>query len=191
MLQIPPDYMQSTQRWHLAGRPDPFTVVLGHHVTIPDEVNELALQVRTAWLGHLSPASGMAVGYTLGNCTVLYNDGLGALQIGEAPGSTAGTRAGSNAPPSNCSLLMSKRSGLAGRENRGRMFMPPFLLEESSVNQAGEFTVGNLQDSANDFLVQLALGIPMVILHTGVETPTPVTTLVVRGRLATQRRRMR
>lgn len=191
MLIIPAGHMQSTQRWHLAGRPDPFTVVLGHEVTVPDEVNALALQVRTAWLQHLSPATGMAVGYTLGNCTVLYNDGAGPLLIGEAPGSTAGTRAGSNAPPSNCSLLISKRSGLAGRENRGRIYMPPFLLEEASVNQAGEFTVGNLQDSADDFLLQLALGIPMRILHTGVETPTDVTSLVVRGRLATQRRRMR
>lgn len=133
----------------------------------------------------------MAVGYTLTENRVLWRDSGGVLRLGLSNGTTVGTRAGSNAPPSNCSLLFSKRSGVAGRQNRGRMYMPPCLLAESNINQDGSFPLTNLQTSADAFLENFSPDLPMVILHTGAQAPTPVTSLVVRSVLATQRRRMR
>jgi hypothetical protein len=192
VLNIPPGFAQATQTWTLSGRVDPFSVVTGHEVVDPGSgPNDIAGVIRAIWLLHLSPAAGMAVGYALSECRLLYRTPAGVLLQGLGTGSTPGTRAGSNSPPSNCSMLVSKRTGIAGRENRGRMYVPPFLLEEATIDQAGNFPLTNLNTTAAAFLAAFSPDLPMVLLHTSADAPTPVTQLVVRSRLATQRRRMR
>lgn len=102
-------------------------------------------------------------------------------------------------PPANCALLVQKRTALAGRTNRGRMFIPG-VVTETTVQESGVIdnaTVVALQAVAVAFLADIAAtSRSMVILHseeTGPVLPVApvVTQLVVQNILGTQRRRMR
>jgi hypothetical protein len=105
--------------------------------------------------------------------------------------------------PQNCALLVRKRTGLAGRKGRGRMFIPN-VLSDSVVNSVGVIeaaTVSAFQDLADAFLIGLASATepfaedcPMVLLHTAAQPPedlTLVTSLNVDSTISTQRRRLR
>jgi hypothetical protein len=109
--------------------------------------------------------------------------------------------------PQNCAALIRKNTGLGGRPNRGRCYLPG-VLSEGGVNQVGAVetaTVTDFQTRADDWLEALALGAtgssplvptPMVILHGPSSAgpagpPTPVISLTMGTRIATQRRRLR
>jgi len=108
---------------------------------------------------------------------------------------------GTSAPlPQNCAGLVHKRSLNAGRRHRGRMFYPG--LSETDVDAAGVVGIGTL-NAVNAKLTAWLTSIKttigaideMVILHgtgiSGAPTPTVVTSMLMDGRLATQRRRLR
>jgi hypothetical protein len=102
--------------------------------------------------------------------------------------------------PQNCALLVRKNTGLGGRKNRGRFFLPGMVSEEG-VNNVGIIDTADrtaYQGGADAFLAALGTGdliLPMVILHNdyGDDTPdpTPVTSLTVDSTISTQRRRLR
>lgn len=101
-----------------------------------------------------------------------------------------GTATGTPASPAVAALI-SKITGLGGREGRGRMFFPG--LSETSVDVGGVWLAqASHQAACSDFLADLeASGTPMVLLHNSGTSPTPVTSLNVSPTLATQRRRQR
>jgi hypothetical protein len=132
-------------------------------------------------------------------------DGEDVLIIDSDLAPMGGTRSGSSVPP-NTAVLVRKLSGLGGRRNRGRCYVPMAATAgaetEGGVLSTGERTA--LQTSANAWFNNLATGVPpdvppmpMVILHNeppggGVlPLPTPVVGLTVDTTLATQRRRLR
>ena len=97
------------------------------------------------------------------------------------------------APP-NVATLITKNTSFAGRQNRGRMYMPP--LTDGVISTGGIITEADrllVQGGATQFLADLAASsIPMVILHTDpAVTPTAVNSLSVASKVATQRRRLR
>lgn len=110
----------------------------------------------------------------------------------EFTGSEAGGAAGSGGV-SNTAYLVRKNSGLGGREGRGRMYLPGVTeVDVGSDGLVDPILLGALQTDVTNFGAGLTLGgFPMVILHNSATTPTPVTTLVVQSRVATQRRRLR
>ena len=95
------------------------------------------------------------------------------------------------AAPSLAALVV-KGSGLTGRKNRGRMFIPG-VLPEDGVDEAGTVstTLRNELQAVFSKLYITVCNAQMVILHEDESTPTPVTQLLVSGLAATQRRRMR
>lgn len=100
--------------------------------------------------------------------------------------------------PINGALLVRKLSGLAGRANRGRMFVPPYGLGEEDVTQAGYIdptaliTAQSLYTNWLDVFEATTVGNVMVIHHADpLVTPTPISNLEVDNRIATQRRRLR
>lgn len=100
------------------------------------------------------------------------------------------------AVPSNCAVLISKQTGVGGRRNKGRMYVPPVWPNEAAINARGILTTPDattLSNRWNQFRADCATaGLPWVLFHSEVPfTPTPVTTLSVSTQLATQRRRMR
>lgn len=119
--------------------------------------------------------------------------GGGDIAIAELSVNNPGALGGAVAPP-QVATLIGKSTGLAGRANRGRMYVPGVL--DADVNDDGTFTtvrLNGLQAAANTFLGDLdTLEVPMVILHNDpADTPTTVNQLNVSAKVATQRRRLR
>lgn len=100
--------------------------------------------------------------------------------------------ADSASPQTSC--LVQKKTGLVGRQNRGRMYWP-FVLPQGEVLRDGTIngvTRSDLQVIATSLFEVLELEGPgMVILHSGSSDPTTVTELQVAAQTGTQRRRNR
>ncbi len=102
--------------------------------------------------------------------------------------------------PQNCAFLLHKRSGLGGRKNRGRMYLPGVnealvddkgLMSTTAINGVNAAAAATLAD-----IIAIEGVERMVILHTQPlgpvgTVPTPVTTLLLDPVLGTQRRRLR
>jgi hypothetical protein len=89
--------------------------------------------------------------------------------------------------------LIHKKTALAGRKNRGRMYIPD--MEESQVNNNGLLNgsaVALLQDIADAWFgltgADALIGAPQV-LHEDASAPTEITAMTVETTVATQRRR--
>jgi len=145
----------------------------------------------------------------IGRCTVKLGDGTTTPSVGVSaatpqPGETdTGTL-----PSPNIACLLKKITSLAGRANRGRMYLP-WAFGEAGISDTGLLTgdqVDLVQAAATDFIDQLATGdIPMVICNRTIDdNPTPppatyisayetgpvVTQFQLEAYAATQRRRM-
>jgi hypothetical protein len=101
--------------------------------------------------------------------------------------------------PPNTAVLIQKRTGVGGRSGRGRMFLPGIQLT-GNVQPNGTINgslVTEYQNDADAWLDSLQAAtpspsIPAYLLHaTGTESPHAITSLVVQGKVATQRRRLR
>jgi hypothetical protein len=135
--------------------------------------------------------------YTLQDCISEGRDASGDLFEAALVISRTGSI---NSDPvlQNSAVLIQKRSGVPGRTNRGRMYIPGWLFE-GSTNPLGIIDaarVTTLQGLANTMWSTLDGATPqraMVILHTppSTEAQRTVLTLTVDNRVATQRRRLR
>jgi hypothetical protein len=117
--------------------------------------------------------------------------------VEDKPLAIAGAGSGSQAA-SNVAVLVHKRTALGGRKGRGRLFIP-WAVADSNVDEAGIIvpaTVVTMQTAVTSFLNGIITeGMNMVLLHSpdksGVTVPpTTVSSLVVDGMIATQRRRL-
>lgn len=99
--------------------------------------------------------------------------------------------------PQNCAVLVQKRTGVPGRPNRGRMYLPG-VATEASVAPNGiieSSALAGFQAAMNSLYTDLtdgaATGIAdLAVLHPA-GTHTVITALVVDDTIATQRRRLR
>lgn len=94
----------------------------------------------------------------------------------------------------NTALLVSLSSGLVGRANRGRVYFPG-VLNEDTVSGSGLVFAGKIEDYDTAFqalgTALAAEDASMVILHSNSSDPTPVVGYTIQQRVATQRRRLR
>lgn len=104
-----------------------------------------------------------------------------------------GSVEGEASPPAT-SVLVQKRTGLVGRQNKGRMYWP-FVCQDAQVDNGGNIFTGHLADlqlAATDLYDRAEADWGgMFLFHSGSSDPTPITSLVVSPTLATQRRRQR
>lgn len=112
-------------------------------------------------------------------------------------GSTTGAHAAQNLLPPNVAVLIDKQSGVSGRRNRGRMYIP--FIDEGTVGASGVLTGAEqtlFQSMANSLFTNLNSSVTLktsgaVILHSQTPTtPTPCTKFAVESIVATQRRRL-
>jgi len=114
--------------------------------------------------------------------------------LGSATTNTVGPSSDVALPP-QVAILVQKQTGLGGRKNRGRMYIPG--CTNASLIEGG-FLLGaaqiRLQENIDDYLLGLETNdLNMVVLHStlGLGTPATVVTLTVDSVCATQRRRVR
>jgi len=112
----------------------------------------------------------------------------------DLPMSVNGGQSGDQLPPQVCGLI-SWRTGMIGRNQRGRIYVP---APAESLNDAGQVAVG-LQDAYADFATAMltqpdATGLVdafnLCILHRADLTSDDVTGFVIRNDFKTQRRRV-
>lgn len=112
--------------------------------------------------------------------------------FGEWSANFVGTAGGTQASPQVC-WLAKKVTGAGGRMGRGRMFIPG--ITDATVQVDGTISSANAAGATvktRAFLNQLDTnGMPMTLLHKASSDPDGVTDLVIDGRVATQRRRVR
>lgn len=184
--------------FRLAGDPEEQIVTFGFNPTTGiEDPDALAADIKTAWTGtdHFWLPTAVSNTLTFVRIDVITQDDTNAYQ-GTASVNSAGSR-GTQPPPSNCTLLVRKNTGLAGRKNRGRMYWPAGMMLASDIGANGQLDTSSvvptlqtrLTESMSDMVT--GAGITMVILHDSAGLPTPVTSCVVQSVIATQRRRMR
>lgn len=194
---IPVGYAQANVVQRLVGDNEDMVCTFGfdHSGSADDFVTQANL-VLGAWVANILPLQGsnfsaVAVDYYVGQ-----DGGPPAVFRSNAGGGSGSSPA--TTLPNNTAALIRKRTDAAGRRGRGRFYVPG--LPEGEVNALGDLSTvqrNALQSGASEFLNDLiALDLPMVILHRteglGTEPPpTPVTSLVVELKVATQRRRLR
>jgi hypothetical protein len=194
-VQIPVNGSEATIRWSLAGDSEFMVVTLGLlDQTLVFDPEDIADRFDAAFTaGQMSTAADMGVGWSLGTKFVktILPSGPVTIEVGTAISNT-GTH---STPPNNCAVLVRKQTALGGRENRGRMYLPPFRFGEGDWTPTGILLTANvatIQAELNAFLTALDNeGLSPVLWHSDGSAGTLITGLVCQARLATQRTRMR
>lgn len=203
-LIIPPGFGQAVYEHSFEGDSEPMVVTFGHDISewggdeqscvnnlfgawatfvCPVLTNAMALQRVTLYVGSDGPE----------------HDVFDSENAEPAPGTV-----NAQATIPNTAMLVRKRTDLAGRRGRGRIYLPG--IRSDALTEPGLWTstiLGNVNDAFADWLDDLitapgaeAFPTPPVILHRsegeGVEpAPTPIAVLVAEERAATQRKRLR
>lgn len=177
-------------------RENTFSIGLEDTLIVDPDPNEVAQAVYDDFHDTTAPGATTQIANNwqlLGvRCTKMTESGP---VVGEFMATVTGTNA-INALPNNTSLLVAKRTASGGRRNRGRMFVPPFRLDEAAVDTIGKIdpaTVTTLQTRWDAFRsLLIASGFAPLLFHSKPPyTPTPITQFQVQPLCATQRRRMR
>jgi len=155
-----------------------------------DELTTAELQtLADSWETNVMPL--LAANYTLVEVRSLQQDG--ANQIAKSvPSGISGS--GSDPMSINAAVIVAKLTGLSGRKNRGRMFVPG--IREGEMDAGGNvLSPGNLtfwQDAFDQVLADFTTAErSAVVHHRATSTDTSITELVVRPKLGTQRTRLR
>ena len=193
----------------LTGDPEPIVCTIGAGPTIPDEIAAGAIVdgFRNAWATHMVP--NFPNSYQLTRTEMRYHidtdDDDAPFSVVVNNTTATGGSAG-QAVPQNVATLVHKRTALAGRQFRGRMFLPP--PGEADVDAVGQLATAHrsaLNADLAAFLVEIrgtgGLTYPddtdVYLFHTLPDgellapLPTIITTLDVDLRVATQRTRLR
>jgi hypothetical protein len=194
-IQLPVGGRQATFRWSLAGDPDEMVSTLGY---VNSGATTIDFDAESAWnaatgTGSIAAAGNMFNAYTFVGVTA-YEMTSGGLLVGEFTSPVVGT-GGGNPLPSNCAVLVHKRTALGGRRGRGRMYLPPFTAGELDVGPSGvidgpDYTA--IQDELDVFYgLMVSNDLQPSLYHSDGGSGNIITSLVLDTRIATQRRRMR
>ncbi|MQB02229.1 MAG: hypothetical protein GEU78_18625 [Actinobacteria bacterium] len=169
-------------------------VVTGHAGIFAGDANEEArIIAEDIWNAPLSLLSKVDASNILTQVNVYRNVGGPPFFVGQWNGSLAGGAGGTGQAIPNVSVLVQKQTGLAGRRNRGRMYVPGIQaggIGDDGVIDATQLT--SWQAAADVWFDAADAILPLVILHeTPPDTATPVLSLSVQALVATQRRRLR
>lgn len=208
---IPDGFYRAKIRFRLTSDPEEMIITLGLRDNEPGEreLNPAAEAVYGAWLGAF-PADKCVSSYALVGVDIYRGIDGGDTEQGTHNEVIQGTDVAAP-PPSNCSILIKKKTAKSGRKNSGRFFVPPAYIGENSITPTGHLATENivaLQSYCDQFWAGLndsgqPVGQPPtsftpVLLHsmpTGAAgeppSPTDIHSFVVDPMIATQRRRMR
>lgn len=195
MPTIPPGYVQIN---HVHSHPaaDGEVVVTPAFAITGGFSETAATAAYNAWATEMMPLLASSLTF-LGVTAYVGQDGGDPTIVEHFPVSpTSGGDTGI-ATPINTAYLVRKSTGLGGRRNRGRMYIPGVLADELGDDATITTTkFAALQLAVNDWLaavVAIANVDEMVILHQGLTpgTPTPVVSLTLEEKVATQRGRLR
>lgn len=178
-------------------------ITMGCSVAVGNDASQTRSNIHGALFGagNLLDPDFLDADWTITSSYLLQND-AGVFTSDEFVMATPGTLVTTTLPP-NVSVVMNKRTALAGRQYRGRMAIPGAYMPESLVNDVGIIDAGtvllmalraaaSLGDSiaqGNQFHLLHGLhGTPPVLPP---PTPTPITSMTISPLVGTQRKRLR
>lgn len=184
-LDIPPTYYEAAFTHSFSGSLRSAVCTLGLHYGGASFTTD-APSVPAAWRTNIIPLMTTITFFSL--CTLRDASGT----VFTEPETLGGSHSTSPAP-TNIAWLVRKDTGVGGRKNRGRFYLPG--MGEVDVDGVGNISSASLtavQAGLNGLVTDLfTAGFDPVILHNSVMTPTPVINLIVEGLAGTQRQRMR
>lgn len=188
---VPVGFGEVTARINLTGDPEEMNVVFGFEVESAPWSQSKTDTLSGTIATYFKPLLASTATFQGIRCKI-GNDG-GPLLFESVSGAGVGTSS-TNCLPQNCAWLVRKSTGLGGRANMGRMFIPG--VPEAATNNAGVIdstALTSAQTGMNSFLSELDTeGSRMVLLHSSsLNTPDTVVALIVDDVIATQRRRLR
>jgi hypothetical protein len=193
---IPNGFGQVSQEFIIDGGDHPFMVVTGHVIAPAGTVQGLADDIKGAWQGQVFLNTTRGSNLRLGKTRALLRNASGQLEAAENTTIVTGTQTPGAYPPPNVAVLVRKRTSFAGRQFRGRMYLPGFFLNEANIGSTGIIdaaAVTAIQGWMTSWLSTVnASNYALRLLHeSGVVPPTAVTSLTAESTVATQRRRLR
>jgi hypothetical protein len=190
---IPAGFGQAAYRFSLTGDPEVMITTIGCDVDAMGGDPQAAAEfLRDKFTAEFSAAE-IIGGWTFLGVSLKAGSvgGLGATF--EAPANLVGTNS-VQSPAQNTTTLVKKITALGGRSGRGRMFLPPFNLDETSVAKNGMIdptSVATMQTGINAAFWHVNASLLHDSAAPGAPGPTPITSLLVDPQVATQRRRLR
>jgi hypothetical protein len=187
---------QSVLRWSLTGDPEEMVCTLGVRHASETDPSTVAQDIYDAATASASITSLAALnqGWTFVGVTCYLQDDPGQI-IGTYNNPITATVGGLLTLPQNNSFLIHKVTGSSGRQNKGRMYLPPYVLGEGDVSVGGVIGSGvytTIQGRWNQFEGNLSTaGITPVLFHSLGGPSTPITSFLLDPVIATQRRRLR
>jgi hypothetical protein len=182
-------------RFVLSGDTEEMLCTIGVETTAASTADRIAAcnSAMDAWGDNILPLQ--ANDYTLVGVDGVFGDASGDIPISSTDGPRTGAE--TDAPvPQNTAVLVKKVSGLGGRRNRGRFYVPGISVLD--IGNTGIINSGPLASwgtAVNNFLLGMESGSFMdnlVIFHSSAPlTPTVIADLDVDPIVATQRRRLR
>jgi len=192
---VPVGGTQAVMRWSVAGDPEFMHVVLGLiDLAVSDDPEDIAARFETAFADtNLGLASTIANAYSVATKLVSTRLASGWVQV-EVGTAFSGTLSVTEAP-NNCAVLVRKNTAFGGRQNRGRMYFPPFMIANTDISPTGVIDSADVtafQATMADFYTTLvAEDLQPVLWHESGAAGTQITAFVTQSRIATQRTRMR
>lgn len=204
-LVIPEGFGEATLKWAVEGRLNPISCTIGFTKSndtdeLGDVMDNMFSQLVTA--GSLCAPAGMDTIFTFLSVSCIYNNG--GVMIGAESTSAAVTGTVSSTDPMiiGNTLIIQKKTGLVGKQFRGRLYFPIMYGGEGNVDYLGNIDssivpvlAGKLATWVSAFQGEDSLWIPNLLHHPPKEgitpVPTPITSLVLTSRVGTQRRRLR
>jgi hypothetical protein len=182
-------------RFTLGSLPDEMVVTFGYVGDVGADAQQDAVDVNTIFKAAGKPGAtaerSTAYTYRGVSTTRMLTTGPALGQVDEA---VVGTKSAACLPP-NCAMLVKKVTARGGRMGRGRMYVPPFMLAESDINDSGAVDIPDLGGQValwNAFYTALAASdVVPALLHSDGSTPDEITAFTFQGQIATQRRRLR
>ena len=203
-LIIPEGFGNAVLSYQVSGRSNPITVGLGYspESSVDPTAHANAIMTAMTLVGTPSAAARMTHDFTFVGVTCTYNDAGTMVGGASTEPAVTGTQVTDDFMIVNSTWLVQKRTGLVGKHYRGRFYFP--FMDGSEGNANGNGVVNNalvvlMQSYWNTFFTALGDGTPVIIpnlLHhePAVGTapvPTPISSFLVKSKLATQRRRLR
>lgn len=194
-IVVPVGEFQCVIRWALAGDLEPMVSTIGlrssNGLTALGAAETITEGLVTS--GGPCHAGAMVTGWSFLGVTAYQRTPEGFL-VGEHNETVNGIKGGSTVPP-NCAQLVTKVTGLGGRRNRGRMYVPPFADAETNISNTGVLLNLSGLQVLWDFFYDTVIADPgvstFVLFHSDGTPSTPITGLRVESVMATQRKRMR
>lgn len=158
--------------------------------------NDIAQLIYEAWVGTSKPFQSSVISDATQAASVKITVNVtGSLLLGEFNSLTFGSRS-SASPPPQVAVVVKKRTGFAGKAQRGRFYLPASFLTAAGVDQLGNIDgtlLAAIQGRLTGYLSQLAIdNVDMCLLHNDpLLDPTLVTELLAEQMIGTQRRRLR